>query len=96
MSLLNHTYTSNSHDFNTHKNQAKIHPTILQATYNARLHESSTLSKFHNTKQFNNSKYAQKKKIIKDPHDRTMISNQIIQCLKLPQNKQKQNDNVPP
>ena len=62
MSLLNHTYTSNSHDFNTHKNQAKIHPTILQATYNARLHESSTLSKFHNTKQFNNSKNAQKKK----------------------------------
>ena len=55
---LNNSYTSNSHNFiPTQKNiQVKIHPTIPQATYNAKLHKPSTMSKLHNTKQLNNSR----------------------------------------
>ena len=63
MGLLNHAYTSNSHNFiPTKKNQVKIHPTIPKATYNAKLYKPSTLSKLHNTNQLNNSKMPQNKK----------------------------------
>ena len=90
--LLNHACTSNSHDFTIHKIQVKIHPTIPQATYNKKLHESSTLSKFHNTKQFNNSKIPQNK-------ENNMIRQGFLTKLYDVQNSHKskqQNDNVPP
>ena len=92
MGLLNHAYTSNSHDFTIHKIQVKIHPTIPQATYNKKFHESSTLSKFHNTKQFNNSKIPQNKQ-------NNMIKQGFPTKLYDVQNSHKskqQNDNVPP
>ena len=53
MGLLNHAYRSNFHNFippKKKKNQVKIHPTIPKATYNAKLHKPSTLSKPHNIK----------------------------------------------
>ena len=51
------------------------------------------ISQYQTIQQFKKCPPQKKKK---DPHDHIMISNQIIQCSKLPQNKQKQNDNVPP
>ena len=50
MNLFNQAYTSNFHDFNAHKIQAKTHSTIPQTTYISKFHELSTLSKLHYAK----------------------------------------------
>ena len=50
MNLFSQAYTSNFHDFNAHKIQAKTHSTIPQTTYISKFHELSTLSKLHYAK----------------------------------------------
>ena len=98
MSLLNHVYTSNSHIFipienqkKKKKNWVKIHPSIPKATYNAKLHKSSTLSKLDNIKQLNNSKISQKSTW---PHNDFHPNHTISKNSH--KSKQQQNDNAPP
>ena len=58
LSLLNHVYTSNSHNFIPieKKIKIKIHPTMPKATYNAKLHKPSTLSKLDKSQTTQQSK----------------------------------------
>ena len=81
MNLFNQAYTTNFHNFNAPKIQDKIHPTIPQITYIAKIHEPPTLPKFHHIQQLNNSKMPQGQ----DYNIITRISNQTLQCPKFQQ-----------